>query len=219
MTSRPRSTCRGYRSASASDEPQSSLRSRQRSVTRWFRPRVRLGNALDGLPPGEEALHPNACAVIALTRVSGCTPWTVLKWVRRARWLSDYELLLQCLADCGAEPSAALDAIEEMLTGRLPPFGRDALALFQNATGRPFGEPYRPGEGAAASWLDSLPHLLTRVDDPPARVADCLGYAPCLVGFDRHVAALGEDGVLWDGPKDRRRDPVTAVWMWSPTSV
>ena len=190
-------------------------------MTRWFRPRprVRLRDALDGLPPGEEALHPNACTVIALTRVSGCAPWTVLQWVKRARWLSDYELLLQCLADCGAEPAAALDAIEEMLTGRLPPFEKDALALFQNVAERPFGEPYRLGEGAAVSWLDSLPHLLTRVDDPPARVADCLGFAPCLVGFDQHVAALDEDGVLWDGPKDRRRDPVTALWMWDPTSV
>ena len=184
-----------------------------------FRPRVRLGDALDGLPLGEGVLHTSACALVALMRVSGCTPWTVLQWIKRARWLSDYELILQCFVDCGAAPAAALDAVEELMAGRMPPLGKEARALFQDLARRPFGEPYRPGEGAAVSWLDSLPHLLTPVDDPPARVVDCLSFAPCLVGFDRHVAALGEDGVLWDGPHDRRRDPVTALWMWEPTSV
>ena len=54
---------------------------------------------------------------------------------------------------------------------------------------------------------------LYRIVEPPCTVADCLLFAPCMVGWPAHVAAL-VGRTLYDGPKDRRTEPVDSLWRW-----
>ncbi len=70
------------------------------------------------------------------------------------------------------------------------------------------------GNGVLLSVLDHLPYIMKRISDPPRTVADCLPFAPCMVGWPGHVAALVGDTLYDDPAKDRRLDPVTEVWKW-----